>query len=169
MYFLKSIEFSTKLPNFMNIWSFFKKIQGFDPLLTNRGTKMFQATWFLNPRISLRISACENYQVTEYFLCVFLEKHWIFYKTTKFYEYIIIFTKNTGFWPSTDQQRDKFFSSHKVPKPTHFQATWFLNPRIFLRISACENCQVTEYFLCIFLEKYWIFCKTTTFYEYDHF
>ena len=29
----------------------FKKKQGFDPLLTNRGTKMFQTTWFLNMRI----------------------------------------------------------------------------------------------------------------------
>ena len=66
----------------------------------------------------LKISARENYQVTKNFLCVLLEKYWIFYKTTKFCEYIIIFKKNTAFWPSTDQQWDKIFSSHMVPKPT---------------------------------------------------
>ena len=127
----------------MNIWSFLKEIQGFDPLLPNRGIKMFQATcflnprisqatWFLNPHISLRISTCENYQVTEYFLCVFLEQYWIFYKTTKFYEYMIIFKKNTGFWSPTDQQRDKNVSSHVVPKPAHFSSHIVPKPKIII-------------------------------------
>ena len=48
VYFLKSIEFSTKLPNFVN-----KKIQGFDPLLINRGTKSFQVTGFLKPCVQV--------------------------------------------------------------------------------------------------------------------